>query len=260
MSAVAQVVEIESSAGTGPAGRRRVLAALGRIEALRVVRHPGILLGALTALAVLPAMSAGDAINQDHLALLGMLTFLVGFLNEDRARRDGAAELYETLPAAPELRSGAILFSMAAAGAVACALAVVAWVALVGLDGSVTVGPFTAEPSPLEIVQGPLLVTAFGMVGVFLGRWTARPVLAPLLMIALLIGPIGWNIPWVLYETVELAPGDWVLGDAGWHLLFLGGVGATASALTLLCDSRRPWNIAFAVAGLAALVLGAALQ
>jgi hypothetical protein len=139
-------------------------------------------------------------------------------------------------------------------------LAGVAWLALVGLDGSVSVGPFTSEPNPLELVQGPLLVTAFGMVGVFLGRWTQRPVLAPLLMLVLLIGPIGWSIPWVLYETAELAPGDWILGDAGWHLLFLGGVGATASGLTLLYDSRRPLHVALTVVGLTALAIGAALQ
>jgi hypothetical protein len=239
-----------------------VLPSLARIEAWRVARHPGILLGVLAALALLPAVDASGVVGQDHVVVLGILTFLVGFLAVDRVRRDGAEELYDALPAPPAVRTAAVLLSMGVAAALAAAIAVVTWVAVVGLDGEVAGrGGFTARPSVLELLQTPFLILAFGCVGVFLGRWTQRPVAAPLLMLVLLMGPIGWSIPWVLYQTPELAPGDWVLGDAAWHLVFLGGVSVMCAGLALLRDDRRrPVHWLVLVAGAAALAAGAALQ
>ena len=48
----------------------------------------------------------------------------------------------------------------------------------------------------------PLIVAAFGALGVAFGRWTPQPALAPLLTIALWVGPLAWSIPWVSMSTV----------------------------------------------------------
>jgi hypothetical protein len=237
-----------------------VLPALARVEALRVVRHPGVLLGVLAACAWLPAIDAEAVVAQDEIAVLGMLTFLVGFLNVDRVRRDGADDLYAATPSPRRVRTGAVLLSMLAAGAIASIFALVSWLVVVGLDGEVVHDGFAVRPSPLEAAQGPFLVTAVGALGVFVGRWTARPVLAPILMVGLLVGPVGWNIPWIVNGTAALAPGDWTLGDPAWHLVFLSGIGLTSAGLALVRDSRRRGAVALLVAGLVALIAGAALQ
>jgi hypothetical protein len=240
--------------------RRRVLAALARIEAARVARHPGLLLGIVGGLAVLPTVSTANALAGTELLVLGILSFLIGFLNVDRGRRDDTIELLDSLPVPSSVRTGAVLVSMAVAAAVAAAIALTSWLLVIGADGEVVHEGLRVRPNPLDAVQGPVLTAVFGLTGACLGRWTGRPVLAPLLMLTLLIGPVGWSIPWVVYGTEELVPGDWVLGNPGWHLLFLTGVCATTSAAALLRDSRaRAWWLLLA-AGLAALTLGAALQ
>ena len=87
---------------------------------------------------------------------------------------------------------------------------------------------------------------------------TARPVLAPILMVGLLVGPVGWNIPWIVNSTAALAPGEWTLGDPAWHPVFLAGI--TSAGLALVRDSRRGGPVALLVVGAAALIAGAALQ
>ena len=226
-----------------------------------MVLHPAFLLGVVAACAWLPAIDAETVVAQDDIAVLGMLTFLVGFLNVDRVRRDGADDLYAAAPSPRRVRTGAVLLSMLAAGAIASIFALVSWLVVVGLDGEVVHEGFAVRPSPLEAAQGPFLVTAVGALGVFVGRWTARPVLAPILMVGLLVGPVGWNIPWIVNGTAALAPGgDWTLGDPAWHLVFLSGIGLTSAGLALVRDSRRRGTVALLVAGLVALIAGAALQ
>ena len=59
----------------------------------------------------------------------------------------------------------------------------------------------------------PLIVAAFGTLGVAFGRWTPQPALAPLLTIALWVGPLAWSIPWVSMTPCRTWAGsDWVVG------------------------------------------------
>jgi hypothetical protein len=51
-----------------------------------------------------------------------------------------------------------------------------------------------------------------------------------------------------------------VVGSPGWHLAFLAGTTAAASALALLRDARRPATWALLAAGVTAVALGIALQ
>lgn len=262
MSALVETRGVAAAAhDTRPApSRRRVLAALARIEAGRVARHPGVLLGIVAGVALLPTLDPETVLAGTELLILGVLTFLIGFLNVDRARRDDTSEVLDALPVPRSVRTGAVLVSMAVAVAASAALATAGWLLVVGADGVVAHDGLQVRPNPLDVVQGPVLTAVFGLVGVALGRWTGRPALAPLLMLVLLIGPIGWSIPWVVYGTVELVPGDWVLGNPGWHMLFLAGICAATSAAALLRDSRARACWLLLAAGLAALAVGAVLQ
>ena len=135
-----------------------------------------------------------------------------------------------------------------------------AWLLAVGPDGRIVIDLETLSPSLLEPAQVPLIVAAFGALGVAFGRWTPQPALAPLLTIALWVGPLAWSIPWVSMRTVPYVGGsDWVVGPPGWHLLFLSGVILAASGLALLRDVRRVATVLLASGGVLAVVLGLAL-
>ena len=262
MTATAVVLELPRRVATP----RRLVSALARAEALRIVRHPAFLLGLLGTLYTLLQERGADMqqywmLNGQAFVTLGVGTFLAAFLNASRVHRDGADELYAALPTCAGSRTSAHLLSLAAAAAVAALITAVAWLLAVGTDGRIAIELEMLAPSVWEPAQVPLIVAAFGALGVCFGRWTPQPALAPLLTIALWVGPLAWSIPWVSMRTVPyLGSGsDWVVGPPGWHLLFLAGIVATASGLALLRDTRRPGPAALAAGGALAAALGLAL-
>ena len=261
MTATAVVLELTPRVAT----RRRIVSALARLEALRIVRHPAFLLALLGTVYTLVQERGADMqqywmLNGQAFVTLGVGTFLAAFLNASRVHRDRADELYAALPTCAGSRTGALLLSLAAAAAVAALMTTVAWLLAVGTDGRIAIELETLAPSFWEPAQVPLIVAAFGALGVAFGRWTPQPALAPLLTIALWVGPLAWSIPWVSMSTVPYLGGsDWVVGPPGWHLVFLTGVSLTASGLALLRDVRRAEVAALAIGGVAAVVIGLAL-
>jgi hypothetical protein len=261
------IVVLDDPQHRRPATARRLLGALARIESRRIVLHPAFVLGLLGSIFTLWQQREGDL--QQYWMLVGQasttvgaMTFLVGFLNAARVRRDDAEELYAAFPATAGARTGGILLSLWAAAAVTAAIVAVAWLLEVGPDGEILVALEPLRPSLLEPAQAPLVVAAFGALGVCFGRWTPHTALAPLLTLAIGTGPIAWSIPWVFLGTVPYLPPDhtWLVGPPGWHLLFLTGVIVTAGALALLRDARRPATFVLLAVGAAALALGLPLQ
>ena len=261
MTATAVVLELSPRIATP----RRIVTSLARIEALRIVRHPAFLLALLGTLYTLVQERGADVqqlwmLNGQAFVTLGVGTFLAAFLNASRVHRDRAEELYAALPTGAGGRTGALLLSVLAAAGVAAVVAAVAWLLAVGSDGTIVIDLEALSPSLLEPAQVPLIVAAFGTLGVAFGRWTPQPALAPLLTIALWVGPLAWSIPWVSMSTVPYLGGsDWVVGPPGWHLVFLTGVSLTASGLALLRDVRRVETVLIAAGGVLAIVLGLAL-
>ena len=261
--------EVPVTAAAVDRGRARsaVALCLARIEGRRVLRHPAFLVGVLASIYSLWRYRDGDMqqywmLLGEAATALGAMTFLVGFLNASRVHRDDAEELYDALPVGAATRTAGTLLSLGAAAAAAAAMTAVAWLLAVGFDGRIVVDLEPLEPGILEPAQVPMIVLAFGALGVCFGRWTPYPALAPLLTLLVGVGPVAWSIPWVLMGTVPyLEPGHtWVVGSPGWHLAFLVGAAGTAAALALLRDSRRPATWALLAASLTALVLGLALQ
>jgi hypothetical protein len=245
-----------------------VLGSLARIEASRLLRHPAFMLGlAATALALM----RGNGNQLQHWWLvsgqaaagagLGSLTFLTGFLAADRVRRDGAGELYAALPSPPALRTGGLLLSLGAAAAAAALVFAAAWLAFVGVDGQVEINLEMLSPNPVAALQAPLIVIAFGALGVCFGRWTPRTALAPLLVIVFSYGPIAWSIPWVMLDTTPWVDRhDWLVGSPGWHLAFLAGIALAAAGLALLRDDRGRVPRLVAASGVALAAAGGVLQ
>ena len=214
MTATALVLE-------APEPTRSVTTALARLEALRIVRHPAFLLGLLGTLFTLLQERDADMqqywmLNGQAFVTLGVGTFLAACLNAGRVHRDGADELYAAAPTPADARTRALLLAPAAAAAVTTFLTAVAWLLAVGPDGRIAIEGETLAPSLLSAAQVPLIVAAFGALGVAVGRWLPQPVLAPLFTIGLWVGPVAWGIPWVLMETVPSLPynSDWVVGSA----------------------------------------------
>jgi len=108
-----------------------------------------------------------------------------------------------------------------------------------------------------ELAQGPLLVTAFGTLGIALGRWVPSPVVGPLAMLALFLPPLS-GLPWVLQRQIE-NPADGLHGGAGLHLVFLAGMTLAAGGAALAHDERSRRVALLVVLGLAATVAGYAL-
>jgi hypothetical protein len=249
------------------ASGRRVAGALARIEGRRMLLHPAFVIGLIGSAYSLWHFRGGDMqqywmLLGEAATTLGALTFLVGFLSASRMRRDDAEELYAALPVSPTTRTAGILLSLWAAAAAAAAMTAVAWLLVVGIDGRVLIELEPLEPGILEPAQVPLIVVAFGALGVCFGRWTPQTAAAPLLTLAIGTGPIAWSIPWVLMGTVPYLPRGhtWVVGSPGWHLVFLTGVIAIAAALALLRDRRWPAPWLLLAAGATAVSLGVAFQ
>ena len=199
-------------------------------------------------------------LNGQAFVTLGVGTFLAAFLNASRVHRDRAEELYAAFPTAAR--------PVPARTCSRCSPRPLwppwRWRSLAAGrrgDGRIVIELETLTPSVWEPAQVPLIVAAFGALGVCFGRWAPQPALAPLLTIALWVGPLAWSIPWVSMRTVPyLGSGsDWVVGPPGWHLVFLAGIIAAAAGLALLRDARRAAPVALAAGGAAAIALGLAL-
>ena len=273
---------------------RAGLLALARIEAVRLLGHPIFLGGVVLTIAVFVAM-ARSAPGAGYWGLAGWglfplagATLLVTNLVALRDHRHGTSDLSGSLPVGERVRTGALLLAVPAAAACSVALLALAYAGMGAGDG-LPIGWFgeTATPSLRELAQGPAAVLAFGSLGVALGRWVQRVVLAPLVVFGLIAGemvlegttPINalvdhrltwfwafanpgitpdWSF-WPCYQN-PFNPCDverFAAGSAGWHVLYLAAFAALFGALALLRDA--PPRRLLVAAGPAAVVVVAAL-
>lgn len=241
--------------------RRAAVLALARVEGRRLLLHPLFLLGLGCSgliLAVFADRSTFEYWNLLGAALLfaGLApwTLLVAFLGAQRAHRDGACDIYRATPLPARTRTAAALLSLPCAAAAAAVLLAAAWLARIGLDGSIAIDGRAVRPGAFELAQGPLLVTAFGALGIALGRWLRFRVVGPLAMLALFAPPLG-ALPWVVQRQIE-NPASGLHGHAGWHLAFLAGVTLAAGGVALARDGRSRGITLLIVLGLAGAGVG----
>ena len=236
--------------------RARVVAALARIEARKMLRHPAFLLtGAFGLLLLRGAVGlrpgegrlminliwlvAGVAVG----SLIGaVLTANVAAL---RARRDHLLELFGSLPSPAETRTAGVLAGvLVGLGGLALVVGGLAWAGLERFDDT------SASADLFLAVQYPLSVLALGALGVAVARWIPSVLGGPLIVIAHVFTGIIWIVPWIATTDSGIA--------RGWHLAYLGAVIAGFATLAFLRDRRTVLRalvvvVAFALAVVAAM-------
>ncbi|MEX0754878.1 MAG: hypothetical protein WD739_10740 [Actinomycetota bacterium] len=232
----------------------RVVVALGRIEARRMLLHPVLLLTFAFSTLMLRALigagpDTGIAAWLVAAVALGLLIGVVLTANVAalRPRRDRVDELYGSLPAPTEARTAGVLGGMLLGPGV---LAV-----LVGGLAYATLGSVANLEEYIDTfmaAQFVLSVVALGTVGVALARWVPSLLGGPLVIAAHVFTGVIWIVPWIVPTTTGI--------DVGWHLVYLLAVPIFWSALAFARDRRTA--IRFAVAGsmFALAVLAAVLQ
>jgi len=267
--------------------------ALARIEGRRLLCHPAFLVGlTLSVLMIVAGNSEND--GGLHMFLLSGFAFLplaagtlvVGNLAALRSRRDATDELYGTLPRPRSSRTAGQLLGLAWTLPASGFLVAAAYVAFgAGAEGGFVVNHIGARHSPavVELAQGPLMVVAFGAIGILLARVAPSPIVAALMIVAIWAVEIptavwgsaestgAWLVPMSNHAMVQ--PGSWVPCKPGdtvpgcnlvlgydvsgmtGHLIYLVGMTVLAGAAALV-GRRRRYPLAVLAA---ALVLATAL-
>jgi len=202
-----------------------VVAALGRFEDRRLLRHPVFIAG--VGLSVLfmatqrdvDPVEAGQAylstaVGQAYFNLMGwgvlplaLATLICLNLAAGRSRRHGTDELYDSLPVHAPARTAACLLASSVALAIGAALIGAAYLYLGAGDGLlVDYDNRTAVPSVFELAQGPLLVAVLGVVGVALATWRPRAGLTFAVVFALLLSEVL-----LVFWTISQSSLRWLL-------------------------------------------------
>ena len=255
--------------------------ALARVEVVRLLRHPAVLL-ALAAMAALwvtprlggatwtrfPVLHEQDRATQDLALLPGLAALVAGNLAVLRSRRDGTEELYGVLLLPRWARTGAHLLALLPLALLVGAAAAVHLAALAAAPGAV------GQVNPWEVATGPALVLLLGAVGVLIGRVVPSAVAASLAVVLLLLafdvmtspvfGLPGRPVEWLTLVVGErlgqegLTP-DLLARPAIWHVAYLTGLALVVACGTLLRDRapRIPLLAALFAAALGTVTAGA---
>ena len=233
----------------------RVVGALARIEARKMLRHPAFLLTIAFGLLLLRGsvgLRAGEGslfVNLVWLvAGLAVGTLIGSVLTANvaalRARRDHLLELFGSLPSPAEARTAGVLAGVVVGlGGLAVVVGGLAWFGLERYDD-------TASSVDLFLAtQYPLSVLALGALGIAIARWIPSVLGGPLVVIAHVFTGIIWVVPWIATTDSDIA--------RGWHLAYLGAVIVGFAGLAFLRDRRTMFRVlgvvaAFALAAIAA--------
>jgi hypothetical protein len=239
-----------------------LMADLARVHAIRMLRHPILLLGLIWYL-VVTGIGLPETAYEQYTAVTGMVAFLAGppayfaaNLVARSGRRSGGDEWSPSLPMSPAHRTAALLLACLAPAAVAAVINL-ATLVVISLDG-------LQMPIAWQHVAS-VPVTVFG--GAVLGVATARLLPWTGVPLALMVGLIAFN-SWLPSNYVQLGFyvdfADWtdtnaipamVPGSPSWHLVYLVALCGLAASGALLRDARRPWVPFASGATLGALVI-----
>jgi len=253
--------------------------ALARVEGLRLLRHPLVLLATVLMvwswLAELrhradpyPTLHSADIGTQVALLILAAAVLVAANLAALRAHRHGIEAHYGTLPLPAWRRTLAHLLSLVPVALLGALLAVVRCALLAAVPGAI------GRPNPLELATGPVLVVLAGGLGILLARLVRSALVPPLALLVLAValyfglwnpliseggsGPHQWLGPLVIqtWAWPDVVPAELLGRPAGLHLAYLAGVVllVAVAALVRAGGPRRP----LAAAGAAALALAVA--
>lgn len=253
-------------ADAAPGGRAgtpwALVPALARVHALRMVRHPVLLVSVAWSVLGL-GLGLPNTPYEKYSAVTGMVAFLMGPLAffaanlvASSGRRSGADEWTPSLPLTPLHRTVALLLACAAPAALA---AVVNGVLLLAIRGD----GFEPALRWQHAASVPLTVLGGALLGVAVARllpWTGFPLVVMVALVsfnaALESGYayLGFYVDFVEWTGTDAVPAL-LPGDASWHLLYLLALCGLAASGALLRDARRRWVPFGAGAVLGVLVL-----
>lgn len=230
---------------TGPR-RWPVAVALGRFEALRIVRHPialvGLAQGALL-IGVFGAQSpvgAFDTSTTGPTYFIGASAYFAANLVTTRDRRSGAEEMLAPAAADRLTRTGAMVLASIGPALVAAAAVVAAF----GVYESL--GFYDVRPGFWHFAQAPLSVLGGALLGIMVGRWAPYPGAALVGMVTMVAwniwasnaeqwAPAGTYMAWAVY-TEDGSWGGLYPGSPGWHVAYLAALCGMAAVGTLFRD------------------------
>ncbi len=240
----------------GARGSRLAVLLAGRAEAIRLLRNPLVLLGAVASAALVGWNSWGtvpkwwvwDVQLGSSLLVLAATTLLACHLAAGRVSRDGATALYESYSMSATTRAAAHLIGLAGPLLLAVVVegAAVAWLDFLGPVGSPRLG---------VLAQGLLLVVLAGALGTALGGALPNPATAVFAIVLLgivewdLLIPFGvqvavppataWFFPWTQPVLSGYLPGPIATIPPATHLAWLAALTGVAACAGLCRASWR---------------------
>jgi hypothetical protein len=250
----------------GAGGSRLAVLLAGRAEAIRLLRNPLVLLGAVASAALVGWNSWGtvpkwwvwDVQLGSSLLVLAATTLLACHLTAGRVSRDGATALYESYPLSAAKRAAAHLIGLAGPLLLAVVVegAAVAWLDFLGPVGSPRLG---------VLAQGLLLVVLGGALGTALGGALPNPAAAVFTVVVLgviewdLLNPFGvqvavppataWFFPWTQPVLSGYLPGPIATIPPAAHLAWLAALIGVAACAGLCRASWRAGRLTGSRAG-----------
>lgn len=250
----------EGSRRHAPAPVARATLALARVEAVRLLRHPVVLLAYL-AMAVywvlpfvtgepwtrFPVLHEKDRDTQGVALLVGLAALIAGNLAVLRARRHGTEESYGVLVLPRWARTAGHVL----AGVPLALLAGVAAAAHVGVLAAARGA--AGQVDPWEVATVPAVVLLLGALGVLVGRLVPSVAAVPLAIVAVYTAEVfafdffqristeDSRLSWLGLRagtdpSTEAMPADLLSRPAGEHVVYLVGLTLVVALVALLHD------------------------
>lgn len=225
----------------------RVVWALARVEAWKMLRHPAYLVSFGLSLMMTGGLQ-GSEFRIEILVLGVGIALLVGTLfaanlSALRSRRDGTDELFGSAPAPLAARTAGHLAAVwigpvAASGA---------WLALVAVLSVIAPERFPDDVGPVMLLQAPLVVAALGSLGVAVARWIPHVVGGAIVLALHMFTGLIWALPWVVDGSDP--------STLPWHFVYLVATIVTFNGVAFLRDRARPLPAIASASGLAVAVV-----
>jgi hypothetical protein len=251
------------------AGPWAVVPDLARRHAVRMVRHPVLLLGVLWYVLIVGVPHLPRTPYDQYSMVTGMVAFGVGPLAffaanlvASAGRRSDADDWTPSLPLPALHRTWALLLACLAPAALVAVLDLVVIIAIKADGGPI----FPVQWQHLATV--PVTVLGAAVLGVAVARllpWLGMPLLVAVGLVVFNFwvsergAYLGFYVDFAVWTRNDVIPAM-TPGSPGWHLLYLAALVGMAACGALLRDARRWWApvLTGAALGVVVLVAGAA--
>jgi hypothetical protein len=251
-----------------------VVLTLARVEGRRLIRHPIVMVVVALAIVSITQYLVSNNLTHEHnvgwllevaAILISLGALLAANLGASRSRRDGSEELFRAAPLSPAGRTVALAFAITWLMALLALLLLAGDIAIRAAGKGSRSDAGVALFPMFELVQGPLILGLFALIGVAVARWFPT-------VLAGLVAGVG---TFVIVNVIGNAPEDatWLrltpfdpsfLNDGGvlsaLHITYLVGLAAIVLAVGLV---RHGWTRqvrALVAGGLGVAVITGALQ